>query len=62
MLKEEAELINVREASTLLSMSKSKIYEMLSTGELPSVRIGRAVRVPVKGLAAFVQNRHSWRS
>lgn len=59
--EEEMELINVSKAQQLLSVSKSKIYEMIATGELPSVRIGKAIRIPVKPLAAWVQEHHNWR-
>jgi excisionase family DNA binding protein len=35
-------------------VSKAKVYQMLATGELPVVRVGRAVRVPVAALHALV--------
>ena len=34
------------EAAALLSVSKSKLYEMLARGEIPSTRIGGMLRVP----------------
>lgn len=33
-----------------LSAGKSKIYDMIATGELPSVRIGGMLRVPAAAL------------
>jgi excisionase family DNA binding protein len=30
----------------LLGVTRSRIYQLLSSGELPSVRIGGAIRVP----------------
>ena len=47
-------LVRVEEAARLLSLSRSTIYEMLDTGELPSVRRGTARRIPVTALHAWV--------
>jgi excisionase family DNA binding protein len=46
-------LVRVEEAARLLSLSRSMIYEMLNSGELPSVRRGAARRIPVAAL-------HDW--
>lgn len=47
-------LIKVVVAAQRMSVSKAKVYQMLATGELPVVRVGRAVRVPVAALHALV--------
>jgi excisionase family DNA binding protein len=39
-------LLRPAEVSVLLGLSRSKVYRMIESGELPSLRIGRAVRVP----------------
>jgi excisionase family DNA binding protein len=39
-------LLTVRQTASRLSLSESKVYKMIETGELPVQRIGRAVRVP----------------
>lgn len=39
-------LLTVRETASRLSLSESKVYKMIDSGELPVQRIGRAVRVP----------------
>jgi excisionase family DNA binding protein len=39
-------LVTVQEAAKRLSLSQSKIYKMILSGELPVQRIGRAVRIP----------------
>jgi excisionase family DNA binding protein len=39
-------LLRPAEVSVLLGLSRSKVYRMIECGELPSLRIGRAVRVP----------------
>lgn len=40
-----------------LGVGRSKVYEMLASGELPSLRIGRLVRVPSKALDEWVEER-----
>lgn len=42
------------EAATLLSVSKSRIYDLLRSGELPSVKVGRSRLVKATDLDAFV--------
>ena len=43
-------LLRPVEAAEAIGISRSKIYELLASGELPSVRIGASVRVPVEAL------------
>ena len=38
-----------------ISVGRSTGYAMLASGELPSVRIGRSVRVPVAALKDWVK-------
>ena len=47
-------LVRVEEAAQILSLSRSTIYEMLGSGELPSVRRGSARRIPVAALHAWI--------
>ena len=48
-------LYTVAEASHLLSIRKTKIYELINSGDLASVKIGRARRIPHSGLLQFVE-------
>ena len=50
-------LYRVEEAAALLSLGRSKTWEMCSAGDLKVVRIGRAVRVPAEELDRFVAAR-----
>jgi excisionase family DNA binding protein len=43
-------LLRVGEAADLLSIARSKAYLMIQSGELPGVRLGRSLRVPVAAL------------
>lgn len=47
-------LVRVEEAARMLSLSRSTIYEMMDTGELPSVRRGSARRIPTAALREWV--------
>lgn len=53
----EPALIRVEEAARLLSLGRSKTYALVASGELPAVRIGRSVRIPVDQLRRWVQDR-----
>jgi excisionase family DNA binding protein len=43
----------VPQACGKTSLGRSKLYELIRSGEIPTVRIGRAVRIPAKALEAF---------
>ncbi|CAN5591171.1 hypothetical protein BH23CHL4_BH23CHL4_30680 [soil metagenome] len=51
----EPALIRVEEAAKFISLGRSKTYELIAAGEIPVVRIGRSVRVPVEGLRTWVR-------
>lgn len=50
-------LLTVREAATVLAIGRTTLYELIGDGQLRTVRIGRAVRVPRAELEAFVERR-----
>ncbi len=52
-------LLTAEQAARLLSVSRSRIYEWLQSGELPSVSLGRSRRVSRRALEAFVAERES---
>ena len=39
-------LLRVAEAAEVLAISRSSLYQLMSAGEVRTVRLGRAVRVP----------------
>jgi excisionase family DNA binding protein len=49
-------LLTVPEAGRALAISRSKMYDLLSTGHLPSVHIGRSRRVRVCDIQNFVNS------
>jgi excisionase family DNA binding protein len=48
-------LLKPKKAFELLDIGRSTGYALIASGELPSVRIGRAVRVPIEGLREWVK-------
>jgi excisionase family DNA binding protein len=47
-------LLRPTEAGEAIGVSRSKIYELLARGELPSIRIGGSVRVPLNELREWI--------
>ena len=53
----EPELLRVVEAAKMLSVSRTKMYEMAEKEEIPVVRIGTAVRIPRRKLLEWIEQR-----
>jgi len=51
----EKKLLTVAEAADMLGLGRSKAYQLVMRGELKSIQIGRARRVPVAALDEFIQ-------
>lgn len=51
----EKMLLTVSEAAAALGMGRSFVYQLVTTGELPSVKLGKNRRVPVVELEKYVQ-------
>ena len=47
-------LLTAVEAAEQLTVSRTKIYELMAAGTLRSIRIGRLRRVPVDALKDFI--------
>lgn len=47
------------EVGKLLSLSRPKVCDMVRRGEIPSVRIGRSLRIPRDPLLAWIENQTS---
>lgn len=50
----ETRLITIVQAAEIIGLSRSKLYELLASRELPSVRIGRARRIDLADLDRFI--------
>lgn len=47
-------LLTPAEAAQALGIGRSKLYELLQSGRLPSVRIGACRRIPATSIHRFV--------
>ncbi len=47
-------LVSVAEAALILGLSRSLLYTLVMREEIPSIKIGRARRIPVGALDDFV--------
>jgi excisionase family DNA binding protein len=50
-------LLTPEEAAEALRIGRSKVYELMRSGELASITIGRARRIPSKALDEFINAR-----
>lgn len=54
-------LLRPAEAADMLGIGRSKMYAMLASGEIPSLQIGKSIRVPVDALRQWVAAQSSER-
>jgi excisionase family DNA binding protein len=47
-------LLRPSEAGEAIGVSRSKAYELIAAGKIPSVKVGGCVRVPVDALRAWI--------
>lgn len=52
-------LLRPVEVAEQLGIGRSKAYELIASGEIPSVKIGATVRVPVDALRDWVAKQQS---
>jgi len=50
-------LVKPMEAAQLIGVGRTRIYEMLASGEIPSIHIGRSVRIPTDKLRQWVEEK-----
>lgn len=50
-------LLKVETAAKLLSLGRTKMYELIAAGDVPVIRLGRSVRVPTASLRQWVEDR-----
>lgn len=45
----------VNEVAQALQVSRNRIYDMVATGELPALRLGKTIRIPAEQLDQWIQ-------
>ena len=46
--------LKVEEVAALLAISRSQAYKLVRRGEIPSIQVGTAIRVPRRALEAWL--------
>jgi len=54
-------LLRVLEVAEALGLERTKVYELIAAGALPTIRVGRAVRVSVMALQKWVEEQNHQR-
>jgi excisionase family DNA binding protein len=49
-------LYNTNQVAKIMSISRSKVYELMNKGQLGSLRIGRSRRISGNQIESFIQN------
>ena len=52
---EERMTLSIEEAAVRLGISRALAYELVRRGELPRLRLGRRIVIPLKALEEFVE-------
>ena len=50
-------LLTIPEVAIRLGLGRSLVYQLVMRGEIDSIKVGRARRVPAVALEQFIQNR-----
>ena len=56
-LDDDLRLVTLPEAARFLSVSRGSLYDLLTTGQLASVHIGRSRRIPMGEIRRYVRER-----
>ena len=56
-MNDEKVLLTVGQAAERLGIGRSFLYSMVMAGEIASIKLGRARRIPVSALERFVNER-----
>lgn len=52
-------LLDAADAAKALSLSRAKVIDLASQGEIPSIRVGRTLRIPRDALLEWIEHRTS---
>jgi excisionase family DNA binding protein len=48
-------VLRVPELAEVLKINRGMAYELVNSGQIPSIRIGRSIRVPVDALRKWIE-------
>jgi excisionase family DNA binding protein len=47
-------LLRIPEAAARLGLGRTTVYALIGSGDIPTVRVGRAIRIPASALGDWV--------
>jgi len=47
--------VRIPEACRITGIGRSKLYELIKAGDIPTIKIGSMTLVPIKGLEGFLE-------
>jgi excisionase family DNA binding protein len=53
--------VRIREACRLTGIGRSKLYELIATGEIKIIKVGTITLIPIDSLQSFVELRKNGR-
>ena len=57
MFREYADILRIKDVQQMLNIGRNKVYELLKSGEIKSIRIGNKYIIPKKSVIDFVTNK-----
>ncbi|GGN64904.1 hypothetical protein GCM10012285_67320 [Streptomyces kronopolitis] len=57
VIPSDPQTLTVPEVMTTLRLSRSKVYDLIRSGTLPSFTEGRARRIPLDSLRTYIHNK-----
>ena len=54
MFNQFPDIMSIKDLQGALGIVRTKAYELIRTGEIRSIRIGKAIRIPKKALLDYV--------
>lgn len=57
MFESLPDVLTVKQLQSVIPINRNKLYALLSSGELPSFRLGRNIYIPKESLVLFIKGR-----
>ena len=54
IIRQEADLLSVKEVSCRLSLGRTKLYELIKSGKIKSLKVGSRRLIPFNAIKSFV--------
>jgi excisionase family DNA binding protein len=55
MARDRLELIDLRELQRILGIGRTKAHSLIASGDIPSIRVGRSIRIDSRDLDAWLK-------